>query len=182
MLARSHDDGSNIGRDMSGAPLIRDMHERPAASVYYFRSPIDGVQRLSFYKKSDRYPVLVLATRAKDEVLEGWRAEALARMAFVLGLILLIAIIGFQLVRQLHQGERLGAALRANEADFRLLAEQCSDVVTRIGLDDRILLRLTVLRPEFSAGTPSSSWERPLSHGVNARRICLGFEQKPSRP
>jgi diguanylate cyclase (GGDEF)-like protein/PAS domain S-box-containing protein len=139
MLVRSRDNDAYIGRDMSGSPLFREQGTRPDASVYYFKSPLDGVQRLSFYRKSERYPIMVLATRATDEVLADWRAEALSRMAFVLGLILLIAIIGFQLVRQLHQGECLAAALKANEADFRLLAEQCSDVVTRIGLDDRIL-------------------------------------------
>jgi diguanylate cyclase (GGDEF)-like protein/PAS domain S-box-containing protein len=138
MLARSHDDGSNIGRDMSGSPLIREMHDRPAASVYYFKSPIDAVQRLSFYRKSDRYPILVLATRAEDEVLEGWRAEALARMAFVLGLTMIIAVFGCHLVRQLHRRQRMEVALAATEADFRLLAEHSSDMVVRIGLDRRI--------------------------------------------
>lgn len=138
MLARSHDDGSNIGRDLSGSPLIRDIHDRPAASAYYFKSPIDGVQRLSFYRKSDRYPILALATRAEDEVLEGWRAEALSRMAFVLGLTVIIAVFGCHLVRQLHRRQRMEVALAATEADFRLLAEHSSDMVVRIGLDRRV--------------------------------------------
>jgi diguanylate cyclase (GGDEF)-like protein/PAS domain S-box-containing protein len=138
MLARSRDHGTYVGRDMSNAPLY-SVSDRPDASVYYFKSPLDGVQRLSFYKKSSRYPVMILATRAQDDVLADWREEALTRMAFVLGLILLIAVIGFHLVRQLHQRKRMGAALKANEADFRLLAEQSSDMVMRIGLDERIL-------------------------------------------
>jgi diguanylate cyclase (GGDEF)-like protein/PAS domain S-box-containing protein len=135
ILARSRDDGGNVGRDMSGSPLIRDMHDRPAASVYYFKSPLDGVQRLSFYKKSDRYPVMVLATRAHDDVVADWRNEALTRMAFVLGLTLILAVIGCYLVRQLHRRQRMAAALAATEADFRLLAEHSSDMVVRIGLD-----------------------------------------------
>jgi PAS domain-containing protein len=134
MLARSRDHVSFVGRDMSDSALYK-VSDRPDANVYYFKSPLDGVQRLSFYKKSSRYPVMILATRAQDDVLADWREEALTRMAFVLGLILLIAVIGFHLVRQLHQGKPMGAALRANEADFRLLAEQSSD----IGLDGRIL-------------------------------------------
>ena len=37
MLARSRDDdGTFVGRDMSDAPLIRELHDRPTASVYYF--------------------------------------------------------------------------------------------------------------------------------------------------
>jgi diguanylate cyclase (GGDEF)-like protein/PAS domain S-box-containing protein len=135
MLVRSRDTDTYVGRDMSSSPLFAEQRNRPAASVYYFKSPLDGVQRLSFYMKSDRYPLMVLATRAKDEVLADWRAEALARMAFVLGLTLIIAVFGCFLVRQLHRGQRMAAALAATEADFRLLAEHSSDMVVRIGLD-----------------------------------------------
>jgi PAS domain S-box-containing protein len=138
MLARSHDHGTYVGRDMSSSALY-SVSDRPDASVYYFKSPLDGVQRLSFYRKRSRYPLMILATRALDDVLADWREEALTRMAFDLGLILLIAVIGFHLVRQLHQRQRLGAALKANEADFRLLAEQSGDMVMRIGIDERIL-------------------------------------------
>jgi diguanylate cyclase (GGDEF)-like protein/PAS domain S-box-containing protein len=139
MLARSRDDGTYVGRDMSNSPLFRNLLDRPAASVYYFKSPLDGMRRLSYYKSSNRYPLVVLATTAQDDVLASWRHAALTRMAFVLGLTVLIAIIGFYLVRQLHERQRMAAALLAKEADFRLLAEQSSDMVTRIGFDERIL-------------------------------------------
>jgi diguanylate cyclase (GGDEF)-like protein/PAS domain S-box-containing protein len=169
MLARSRDHGSYVGRDMSDSALYR-VTERPDASAYYFKSPLDGVQRLSFYKKSSRYPVMILATRAQDDVLTDWREEALTRMAFVLGLIVLIAVIGFHLVRQLHQRNRMGAALRANEADFRLLAEQSSDMVMRIGFDERILYvspscaRVLGWDPDQIIGTPALA-------GVNAEDL-----------
>jgi diguanylate cyclase (GGDEF)-like protein/PAS domain S-box-containing protein len=138
MLVRSRDNETYVGRDMSDSPLFKEQRSRPTASVYYFKSPLDGVQRLSFYMKSNRYPVMVLATRATDEVLAGWRAEALARMAFVLGLTVIIAVFGYYLVRQLHRRQRMAAALVATEADFRLLAEHSSDMVVRIGLDWRV--------------------------------------------
>ncbi len=48
-------------------------------------------------------------------------------------------MIGYYLVRQLLQRQRMAHALVANEAHFRLLAEQSSDMVTRIGLDNRLL-------------------------------------------
>lgn len=139
MLARSSDDGTYVGRDMSNSPLFRNLLDRSAANVYYFKSPLDGVQRLSFYQSSNRYPLVVLATKAQDDVLASWHHEALTRMAFVLGLTILIAIIGYYFVRQLHERQRMAAALMAKEADFRLLAEESSDMVMRIGLDERIL-------------------------------------------
>ena len=140
MLARSRDDsGVFVGRDLSNAPLFKEWESRPAAAVYYFKSPLDNVQRLSYYQRSSRYPLMVLASKSQDDVLAPWRDAALVRMSFVLGLVLLIAVIGFYLVRQLLQRQRTAQALVANEAHFRLLAEQSSDMVTRIGLDNQLL-------------------------------------------
>ncbi|MCK1716227.1 sensor domain-containing diguanylate cyclase [Bradyrhizobium sp. 141] len=140
MLARSRDEsGAFVGRDLSNAPLFKGWQSRPAAAVYYFKSPLDGVQRLSYYQRSSRYPLMVLASKSQDDVLASWRRAATARMTFVLGLVLLIAVIGYYLVRQLLQRQRTAQALVAKEANFRLLAEQSSDMVTRIGLDNRLL-------------------------------------------
>ena len=139
VLARSIDNEKSVGRDISNTPLIKEMSSRPSASIYYLRSTFDGSWRLSFYKLSDRFPVLVVATEAKDEVLASWREEAMIRMALVVGLIALIAGAGFYLVRQLLERQRIALAMEAKEADFRLLAEESSDMVMRIGFDERIL-------------------------------------------
>lgn len=140
MLARSGDASEAfVGRDLSNAPLFRDWKSRPPAAVYYFKSPIDGVQRLSYYQRSSNYPLMVLAGKSQDDVLAPWRHAAATRMIFVLGLVLLIAVIGFYLVRQLLHRQRMAQALVAKEANFRLLAEQSSDMVTRIGLDNRLI-------------------------------------------
>ena len=140
MLARSNDERSAfVGRDLSNATLFREWQSRPAAAVYYFKSPLDDVQRLSYYQRSSHYPLMVLASKSQDDVLAPWRRAASVRMTYVLGLVLLIALIGFYLVRQLSQRQRLAQALVAKEAHFRLLAEQSSDMVSRIGLDNRLI-------------------------------------------
>ncbi|MBR0684914.1 diguanylate cyclase [Bradyrhizobium manausense] len=140
MLVRTRDEsGAFVGRDLSNAPLLKNWESRPAAAVYYFKSPLDGVQRLSYYQRSSRYPLFVLASKSKDDVLAPWRHAAATRAIVVFGLVLLIAVIGFYLVRQLSQRQRMAQVLVAKEANFRLLAEQSSDMVTRIGLDNRLL-------------------------------------------
>ncbi|MCS3761838.1 diguanylate cyclase domain-containing protein [Bradyrhizobium centrosematis] len=162
LLARSRDEGDTfVGRDLSNTPLFREWGSRPAAAIYYFTSPLDGVRRLSYYQRSNRYPLMVLASKSQDDVLAPWRRAAAARMTFVLGLVLLIAVIGFLLVRQLLQRQRTAQALVAQEANFRLLAEQSSDMVTRIGLDNQLLyvspscVRITGWSPEELLGTSS---------------------------
>lgn len=170
LLARSVDNGTYVGRDMSATPLIKDRMSRPAASVYYFKSPLDGLQRLSSFRFSARYPLLVLATEAQDDVLVRWRQAAMARTAFVLALTLVIGVIGLHLVRQLYQRQRMAAALIAKEADFRLLAEASSDMVTRIDFDERILYASPPPRA-FWAGTPRN-WSERRPWPASTRKTC----------
>jgi len=161
VLARSRDNDTFIGRDTSNTPLFRNPSLQTSGGVYYFKSPLDGMQRLSFYKRSDRFPLVLLATVQQDEVLAPRRKAAAIRMLFVLGLVGLIAVIGFHLVRQLQRGQRMAAALVSKEANFRVLAENSSDMVTRIGLDERIQyvspssVRIVGWRPDQLVETPA---------------------------
>jgi len=161
IVARSPDNGSYVGRDFSDKPLFRNPALQSASGAYYFKSPLDGTQRVSFYRRSDRFPLLVLTTRQQDEVLAPWRNAAIGRMMFVIALISLIAVIGAYLVRQLRRGQRMAAALAEKEANFRMLAEGSSDMVTRIGLDERIQYvspssaRIVGWSPQQLVGTPA---------------------------
>jgi diguanylate cyclase (GGDEF)-like protein/PAS domain S-box-containing protein len=165
--ARIPDDGTNVGRDVSDGPFFSGTRSGTSSGVYHFRSALDGLQRLGFYQRSDRYPFMLLATKAQDEVLAPWRRAAVTRLLFVLGLVMLIAVMGLYLVRQLLQGQRLATALAAKETNFRLLAEGSSDMVTRIGLDERVdyaspsSIRIVGWRPDQLVGTPALA-------GVNA--------------
>jgi diguanylate cyclase (GGDEF)-like protein/PAS domain S-box-containing protein len=167
MVARSPDNDTYAGRDLSDKPLFRDPALQSASGVYYFKSSLDGTQRVSFYRRSDRFPLLVLTTRQQDEVLASWRNAAIGRMIFVLALISLIAAIGTYLVRQLRRGQRMAAALADKEANFRMLAEGSSDMVTRIGLDERIQyvspssMSIVGWRPDQLVGTPALAGVKP---------------------
>jgi diguanylate cyclase (GGDEF)-like protein/PAS domain S-box-containing protein len=168
VAARSPENEAHAGRDLSGKPLFRDPTLQSASGVYYFKSPLDGAERVSFYRRSDRFPLLLLASREQADVLAPWRSAAIGRMTFVLALISLIAVIGIYLVRQLQRGQRLAAALVAKEANFRVLAEGSSDMVTRIGFDERIhyaspsTLRIIGWRADQLVGTPALAGVNPL--------------------
>jgi diguanylate cyclase (GGDEF)-like protein/PAS domain S-box-containing protein len=137
ILARNPDNGS-VGRDISERPVFKGISKQASEGAMQFRSAVDGVQRLGFYKQSDRYPLVIVITKAQSDVLARWRHNAIHRVLFVLSLVVLIALIGLYLVRQLLHGQRMAAALVAKEENFRVLAESSSDMVTRIGLDERI--------------------------------------------
>lgn len=138
IIARSPSNDKFVGRSVADTPLFRDPTLQRPGGAYHFRSLLDGLERVSFFKRSGRYPLVLLATVDKEELLAPWRAAAISRMLYVLALVMLIAIIGAVLVRQLQRGQRMAAALSEKEAHFRLLAEGSSDMVTRIGLDERL--------------------------------------------
>jgi hypothetical protein len=125
ILARSPDDDSYVGRDLGSSPLFRD--SRLPAGAYQFTSRLDDVQRLGFYKRSNRYPIMILATKAQNDVLASWRRQVNIHVAFVLALVALIAMLGMYIVRQLFKRQRMATALVAKEADFRMLAEEASE-------------------------------------------------------
>jgi diguanylate cyclase (GGDEF)-like protein/PAS domain S-box-containing protein len=167
VMARNPDNGTYVGRDRSNGPLLRDPSLQSRQGVYHFTSPLDGMQRVSAFQRSDRFPLFVLATMQRDEVLAPWRSAAVVRMMFVVALVFLIAIIGLFLVRQLYLGQGLVAALAAKEAYFRLIAEGSSDMVTRIGLDEQIYYvspssdRIVGWRPDQLVGTPALAGVNP---------------------
>ncbi|QAU48659.1 diguanylate cyclase [Bradyrhizobium guangzhouense] len=138
IIARNPNNEKFVGLNVGDTPLFRDASLQRPNGAYHFTSPLDGAERVSFFKRSGRYPLVLLATVDKDELLAPWRAAAISRMLYVLALVMLIAIIGAVLVRQLQRGQRMAAALIEKEAHFRLLAEGSSDMVTRIGLDERL--------------------------------------------
>ncbi|OKO74205.1 diguanylate cyclase [Bradyrhizobium sp. NAS80.1] len=138
IIARNPSNEKFAGRSVADAPLFRDASLQRPSGAYHFKSQLDGAERVSFFKRSGRYPLVLLATVDKDELLAPWRAAAVSSMLYVLALVMLIAVIGAVLVLQLQRRQRMAAALVEKEAHFRLLAEGSSDMVTRIGLDERL--------------------------------------------
>lgn len=167
IIARNPSNETFVGRIVGDAPLFRDASLQGPSGAYHFKSVLDGAERVSSFKRSSRYPVVLLATVDKDELLAPWRAAAISRMLYVLALVMLIAIIGAVLVRQLQRGQRMAAALVEKEAHFRLLAEGSSDMVTRIGLDERLRYvspssnRVVGWRPNQLIGTDSLAGIHP---------------------
>jgi diguanylate cyclase (GGDEF)-like protein/PAS domain S-box-containing protein len=166
VLARNPDNGS-VGRDVSNRPVFKGISPRASKGVMHFQSVDDGVQRLGFYQQSNRYPFVIVATKAQNDVLARWRHDARARIILMLCLVVLIAVMGLYLVRQLLGGQRMATALAAKEENFRVLAEGSSDMVTRIGLDEQVQyaspssVRIVGWRPDQLVGMPALAGVNP---------------------
>jgi diguanylate cyclase (GGDEF)-like protein/PAS domain S-box-containing protein len=138
VIARNPDNAAYVGRDLSQKPVFKGASLEAASGTYQYVSSVDGLKRLSFFRRSARFPLVVLTTVQKNELLAAWCATAIMRMLIVLALVIMIGVIGGFLVWQLMRSRRLARVLASSEANFRLLAEGSSDMVTRIGLDDII--------------------------------------------
>jgi diguanylate cyclase (GGDEF)-like protein/PAS domain S-box-containing protein len=167
ILARNPNNETFVGRSVADTPFFREPGLQRPSGAYHFKSPLDGAERVSFFNRSSRFPLLLVATVDRDELLAPWRAAAISRMLYVLALVMLIAVIGGVLVRQLHRGQRMAVALAEKEVHFRLLAEGSSDMVTRVGLDERLRyvspssVRVVGWRPNQLIGTPALAGINP---------------------
>jgi diguanylate cyclase (GGDEF)-like protein/PAS domain S-box-containing protein len=167
IIARNPGNEKFVGRSVADTALFRDASLQRPSGAFHFESPLDGAERVSFFWRSGRYPLVLVATLDKKALLAPWRAAAISRMLYVLALVMLIAVIGGVLVRQLHRGQCMAVALAETEAHFRLLAEGSSDMVTRIGQDERLRyvspssVRVVGWRPNQLVGTPALAGINP---------------------
>lgn len=133
VIVRYPDQGGDAGRDLSREQAA----ESPSpGGANQYASLENSTERLGFVARSSRFPLAVVASVQKSDLLAAWCATAIARLLIVLALVTMIAVIGGFLVWQLMRSRRLARILASSEANFRLLAEGSSDMVTRIGLDD----------------------------------------------
>jgi diguanylate cyclase (GGDEF)-like protein/PAS domain S-box-containing protein len=137
LLSRQPFIESDAGRSYAHLPLFRDWLPRAATGTYWIASPFDGVMRLNSYRRAERYPLVLAAAVSEQEALASWRRETAIRLPATALVILVLGFLGLRLARQVQRRHMIEQALAESEANFRLLAENSSDVVTRIGLDGR---------------------------------------------
>ncbi|GLH66021.1 PAS domain S-box protein [Geothrix edaphica] len=142
------------------------------ASVQFTEtSVVDGLRRTYSLRKTDHPPFYILVGLAQREYLQAWRHQVAFAIAAVLGLAALTLALGWQAraswIRQMADQERLAA----QEARYRLLAENATDVIWSMDPDGRLtyispsILRQRGWTPEeFMALSPE---DRALSRKGN---------------
>jgi diguanylate cyclase (GGDEF)-like protein/PAS domain S-box-containing protein len=135
ILARRPFKDDDIGRNMSGSLLFTEQLPKAGEGNYRAVSPVDNVDRLIGFRASKRFPLVIFGAVATSEALAGWRSDAIADAIIVSIIVATIGLLGFFLVEELNNGAKARAALAESEANFRLLAEYSSDMVSRLGRD-----------------------------------------------
>jgi diguanylate cyclase (GGDEF)-like protein/PAS domain S-box-containing protein len=129
MVSLMHDNGTlmlrvpvpNPAAPGKTALLQRMMAQKGNADAGHFTgiSPVDGVERIFFYRRVSGRPLMVVIGLSKAELLSGWRRGALTYSAVSVGFLLLIFWLSRLTVKELRQGQRLALALVASDAEMR---------------------------------------------------------------
>jgi len=135
ILMRKPFDDTTLGKSIATGPIFRDYLPKASSGSAETVSSIDGVRRFLSYRRVDAYPLVIVVALATDEALTAWRNATLQSMSVVLMVSLILALLGSAMARQARQRDRAEQAVTASEAGYRLLAENASDLVLKIGSD-----------------------------------------------
>jgi PAS domain S-box-containing protein len=137
LLVRRSDGANEVGRDFSETALFRERLPEAPEGSFINPSPHDGVVRLVSYRRVDGYPLVLAVALAQDEVLAEWRAGARGHFAADTVLAALLAALGIWLLRQARRRRVAEEASAAVAREYRLLADNSTDIVIAFGLEGR---------------------------------------------
>ncbi len=120
-----------FGRDTSATPLGQAILASDTG-VTEGVSDSDDIPRLWAGRKLDRVGLTVVVGLSLKGIYAAWREQALIIGPAVTCLLIVATGLGIGLRRELTRRERAEAALRASEAEFRLLSDAASDMISRV--------------------------------------------------
>jgi len=131
-----------------------------AVSHFTATSRVDGQARTYTFRRTSNPTFFILVGLAQGDYLQAWRKEALLALVAVAGLVVLSIAIALMGRSAWRRQARDSAILEAQEAKFRLLAENASDVIWTADLQGTITYVSPVVtqqrgyQPEELVGLP----------------------------
>jgi diguanylate cyclase (GGDEF)-like protein len=99
--------GQNIG---NGTLFSRYIRHKPSGTQIMLSS-LDGTERVVSYHTLENYPLVVVTSRSKSEVLAAWRERVTRQAVGVFFLVGVIALLGLRLVKQIRMHDLIEEAL-----------------------------------------------------------------------
>ncbi|MCD2517530.1 diguanylate cyclase [Massilia sp. G4R7] len=123
-----------IGTSVAGGPIFQMYRTRGPVGTAILRSKVDGVVRLYSYRHLDNLPLIVATARSKHEILEEWQQSALLLTGGTVLIVLILALVGMRLVRQIVIRDQLEAELRIAEEHLQERNQALTVLATNDGL------------------------------------------------
>jgi diguanylate cyclase (GGDEF)-like protein/PAS domain S-box-containing protein len=131
VLVRGPMQESMLGSNISPHELFSYYLKRQTIGAYHYTSPVDRTARTGGFYQSARTGIVVLASASEQEVFQAWVETARTRWFYACILLALTLAAALLWQRQARLRRESEALLAAREAEFRLLAESSSDVISR---------------------------------------------------
>ena len=137
ILARSPLQAGDVGRNIGKAPLFKYFPAAPSGE-FEADSTGDHATRLYVYKQVGDLPLLVDVAVPKAAVLGDWWRKAQVVGALVACFVIVVAIFGWMLDRELRRRTLAERSARESELRYRLLADNSSDMIVLVRDDKRV--------------------------------------------
>jgi len=135
LLVRRPFTEGNIGRDLSKSSLFDTYLPKGSSGIALTRSSTDGVVRLNSYRLLTRYPLVVATALAEDDILADWWREARIHLIGTTALLLFALALAIWLILEFRDRLQTEARAAQTAAEYRLLADNSSDLILRVALD-----------------------------------------------
>jgi diguanylate cyclase (GGDEF)-like protein len=122
------------GADLNKVPIFRDHVRKNHDGIHAAPSTIDSKERINAYRHLDQFPLFVAIAMSKEEVLDGWAADTLHHTAAILLLILILALLGNWLLKQIKLRLETEAQLRIARDNLDLLNQHLQNLALEDGL------------------------------------------------
>ncbi|MGK5081474.1 sensor domain-containing diguanylate cyclase [Janthinobacterium sp. HLX7-2] len=134
LLLRRPFDEASLGRDISKLPVFNSYLPKGPVGTAVIKSGLDGVTRINSYRRIEEYPLVVSAALSQDEILASWRTDAYLQNVIGGMLVLLIAFLGFRMVRQIELRSKTEQKLRETGNELELINETLARLASQDGL------------------------------------------------
>ncbi|HEY4317935.1 MAG TPA: sensor domain-containing diguanylate cyclase [Herbaspirillum sp.] len=125
---------SMIGQNIAGGTLFSQYIHHRANDTQILRSSLDHTERVVSYHSLQRYPLIVVTSLSKKEVLAAWRERVVRQGIGVFLLAGIIALLGLRLIKQIHRHDMTEQAL--SRAQQKVLA--VNKTLQRLALQDAL--------------------------------------------
>ncbi|KJZ40200.1 sensor domain-containing diguanylate cyclase [Pseudomonas sp. B21-040] len=102
---------ADIGSSVAKGPLFTELLPKSDAGTATVKSSVDGVERVTGYRRVDGYPLIIFAALDKKEVLAGWRGETALSAGIMLSLLAFLGALGYRLIRFMKQQHHVQSVL-----------------------------------------------------------------------
>lgn len=122
--ARQSGENSELGQDLAGSRIFRELAINPTAGHFIAKSPIDGIERIYSYRALSHYPLIVLVGVDLAEALREFNQRVIGYCwvtGIGSGMIILFLILLLQMIKyQKRDKEILESAYQDREEEVRL--------------------------------------------------------------